>query len=67
MTLQAREEDREAPAVATHEILVEAEFTGDARGVSLTPPPGVRTVGRANGNPIVVVAPNASSLTITVS
>jgi hypothetical protein len=67
VTLKAREYDREAPAVATHEILVEAEFTGDARRVSLTPPPGVPTIGRANGNPIALIAPNASAVTITVS
>ena len=67
VTLKAQEADGQGAAVATHEIQVEAEFTGDARRVSLAPPPGVPTIGRANGNPIALIAPNASALTITVS
>ena len=67
VTVKAEEDDGQGPAVATHEILVTAEFTGDARRVSLTPPAGVRVLGRATGNPIALIAPNASTLTITVS
>lgn len=67
VTLEAEDRDGQGPAVATHEILVTAGFTGDARRVTLTPPQGVRVVGRPDGNPIAAVAPNAPSLTITVS
>ena len=67
VTLKAEERGGQGAAVATHEILVEADFTGDARRVSLMPPPGVPTIGRASGNPIAVVAPNASSVTVTVT
>jgi hypothetical protein len=68
VSLTAQKKDRETPAVATHEIEVTAEFTGDARRVSLTPQPGVEVEGRSTGgNPISVIAPNATSLTVTVS
>jgi hypothetical protein len=54
------------PPVATHEIVVGADFSGNASRVRVTPPQGVRQIA-TSGSQTSLVAPNASSVDITVS
>lgn len=54
------------PPVATHEITVKAEFTGNASRVRVTPPQGVRQIATSGEN-TSLIAPNAASVPITVS
>jgi hypothetical protein len=55
------------PPVATHEIVVKADFTtGYASRVRVTPPQGVRQIATSGEN-TSLIAPNASSVDITVS
>ncbi len=66
VTLKAHEQGREGvPPVATHEIEVEAEISGNASRVSMVPRTGVRTA--SSGEQIAMVAPNSSSVDITVT
>jgi hypothetical protein len=67
VTLTAEEDGFDgAPPVATHEIVVGADFTGNASRVRVTPPQGVRQIATSGEN-TSLIAPNASSVDITVS
>jgi hypothetical protein len=55
------------PPVATHEIVVKADFTGGYPSrVKVTPPQGVRQIATSGEN-TSLIAPNAASVQITVS
>ncbi len=54
------------PPVATHEIVVGADINGNASRVRVTPAQGVRQIA-TSGSQTSLVAPNASSVDITVS
>jgi hypothetical protein len=54
------------PPVATHEIVAAADVAGSADRIRVTPPEGVRQVA-TSGTQTSLIAPNASSVDITVS
>jgi hypothetical protein len=67
VTLTSEEEGLDGvPPVATHEITVKAEFTGYASRVRVTPPQGARQIATSGEN-TSLIAPNAASVSITVS
>jgi hypothetical protein len=67
VTLTSEEDGLDgAPPVATHEITVEAEVTGSASRVRVTPPPGVRLIA-TSGSITALIAPNDTSVPMTVS
>ena len=68
VTVTAEESDIDRPPVATHEIVVNTEFTQYVVKVVITPPPGVRVTGRGTGGfNVGMIAPNSTSLPVTVS
>jgi hypothetical protein len=68
VTVTAEESDIDKPPVATHEIVVTADFSQYVAKVVITPPPGVQVTGRGTGGfNVAVIAPNATSLPVTVS
>ena len=68
VTLTAEEDGFDGvPPVATHEIVVKADFpAGYASRVRVTPPQGVRQIATSGENTLLI-APNAASVPITVS
>ena len=68
VTLTSEEEGFDGvPPVATHEIVVKADFTGGYPSrVRVTPPQGVRQIATSGEN-TSLIAPNAASVPITVS
>jgi hypothetical protein len=68
VTLTSQEAGQDAPLVATHEVLVTAEFTGYATAISLTPQEGVAVLKKtSDGSGVILFAPTTSNLTMTVS
>ena len=55
------------PIVATHEIDVTAEISGDARAITVTPQAGVTVLGKNSSGTIGIFAPTTPTLTVTAS
>jgi hypothetical protein len=66
VTLTSSERDLPAPLVATHDVSVEAAFTGTTVSESYTPPTGVKVLA-AGRSGIDFIVPIAASVAITVS
>ena len=67
-TLTSQEAGEDRPVVATHEVYVVANISGDARAIVLTPQEGVAVLDKnSDGSGIIIFAPTTPNLTVTVS
>jgi hypothetical protein len=68
VSLTSQEAGQDAPLVATHEVLVTADFNGYATAITLTPQDGVAVLDKtSDGSGVILFAPTTPSLTVTVS
>jgi hypothetical protein len=68
VTLETQEKGQDAPLIATHEVLVTAQISGDAARASLAFPAGVRVLGvGSDGTNVNLILPNTTSLDVAVS
>jgi hypothetical protein len=54
------------PLVATHEVVLQADFAGDATAISMTPSAGAQVVKQRSGS-VTLFVPAAATLPVTVS
>jgi hypothetical protein len=54
------------PLVATHEVVLQADFAGDATAISVTPSAGAQVVKQGSGS-VTLFVPAAATLPVTVS
>jgi hypothetical protein len=66
VTFTTQEGDHDAPLVATHEMKVLAEWSGEFRNPSLSVPPGVRVLGQRPKR-VSLIVPAGPSLAVTAS
>ena len=67
VVLTSKERGLDVPIVATHEIDVTAEISGDARAITVTPQAGVTVLGKNSSGTIGIFAPTTPTLTVTAS
>lgn len=65
--LTSDERSLDVPLVATHEVDVTAEISGDARAITVTPQAGVTVLGKNSSGTISIFAPTTPNLTVTVA